>query len=107
MEQEQEMKGGHLPAERVGGRRVINKKERRASENERASSESSGEDSLAQIERDTTLITQVKEMEHSYPTAAVKKTHEKVIPTHQQLSTQNNSSHVRSTNQVFQPRRNN
>ena len=62
MEQEQEMKGGHLPAERVGGRRVINKKERRASENERASSESSGEDSLAQIERDTTLITQVKEV---------------------------------------------
>lgn len=55
---EQELKGGHLPAERVGGRRIPNKKERRASESERTSSESS-EDALREVEKDTTLIAQV------------------------------------------------
>ena len=60
---EQEMKAGHLPAEKVGGRRVINKKERRASESgERTNSESSGEDAVAPLEqKDTTLMAQVKD----------------------------------------------
>ncbi|KAK6057997.1 hypothetical protein COOONC_04439 [Cooperia oncophora] len=98
--EEPEMKAGHLPAERVGGRRVV-KKDHRQQETERTSSESADETSRELVERDSSLPAQ---MERSYPTSAVKQSHEKPIPTHQ-AHYASPPSHTNS-GQLFQPRKN-
>ncbi|EYC17002.1 hypothetical protein Y032_0032g2610 [Ancylostoma ceylanicum] len=97
---EPETKAGHLPAERVGGRRVVNKKDRRPSETERTSSESSEEAGREVVERDSTLPAQ---MEKSYPTSGVRHSHDKPQPTHQ-AHYANPPSHA--SGHVFQPRKN-
>ncbi|KAK6728998.1 hypothetical protein RB195_006199 [Necator americanus] len=96
---EPETKAGHLPAERVGGRRVVTKKDRRQSETERTSSESS-EESREVVERDNTLPAQ---MEKSYPTSGVRHSHDKPQPTHQ-AHYAHPPSHA--SGHVFQPRKN-
>ncbi|CAI4231612.1 unnamed protein product [Auanema sp. JU1783] len=98
---EQELKGGHPPANKVGGRRVMNKKDRRTSESEITSSETSDEP-IKDLEKDTALPGQ---MDRCYPTTAVKLSHEKPVPQHQHTYTQNPPSQLRTTNQVFQPRK--
>ncbi|KAK5965391.1 hypothetical protein GCK32_001898 [Trichostrongylus colubriformis] len=97
---EPEMKAGHLPAERVGGRRVVNKKDRRPSEAERSSSESSEEAGREVVEKDSSLPAM---MEKSYPTSAVRQSHDKPIPTHQAHYAQPPSH---TSGHVFQPRKN-
>ncbi|VDO65561.1 unnamed protein product [Heligmosomoides polygyrus] len=97
---EAEMKAGHLPAERVGGRRVVNKKDRRQSETERTSSESSEEAGREVVEKDSSLPAQ---MEKSYPTSAVRQAHDKPMPTHQDRH-DHPVSHA--SGHVFQPKKN-
>ncbi|KAK6012253.1 hypothetical protein OSTOST_22602 [Ostertagia ostertagi] len=97
---EPELKAGHLPAERVGGRRVVNRKEHRQSETERTSSESSDEAGREVVEKDPSLPAQ---MEKSYPTSAVRQSHDKPIPTHQ-AHYAHPPSHT--SGNVFQPRKN-
>ncbi|VDL71769.1 unnamed protein product [Nippostrongylus brasiliensis] len=95
---ETEMKAGHLPAERAGGRRIVSKKDRRQSETERTSSESSEEAGV--VEKDSSLPAQ---MEKSYPTSAVRHSHDKPQPAHQ-AHYAHAPSHA--SGHVFQPRKN-
>ncbi|KHJ98696.1 hypothetical protein OESDEN_01316 [Oesophagostomum dentatum] len=96
--EEPETKAGHLPAERVGGRRVVNKKDRRQSENEQPSTEKD-EESREIVERDATLPAQ---MEKSYPTSGVRQMHDKPQPTCQPHYA-NPPSHV--SGNIFQPKK--
>ncbi|CAJ0594956.1 unnamed protein product [Cylicocyclus nassatus] len=96
--EEPETKAGHLPAEKVGGRRVVTKKDRRQSETEQPSSENS-DDNHELVERDSTLPAQ---MEKSYPTGAVKKAHEKPHPAHQPHYSNPPAHHSQN---LFQPKR--
>ncbi|CAB3407589.1 unnamed protein product [Caenorhabditis bovis] len=83
MTTEVELKAGHLPAEIVGGRRVVNKKERRISETDRVEAPTAAEVEVREI-LDTDLPAK---MERSYPTESVKKMHDprpvKDFPKHQ------------------------
>uniref|UniRef100_A0A0K0DFJ7 C2H2-type domain-containing protein n=1 Tax=Angiostrongylus cantonensis TaxID=6313 RepID=A0A0K0DFJ7_ANGCA len=97
---EDEMKAGHLPAERVGGRRVVNKKDRRQSETDRTSSESSDEAGREVTVKDSSLPAQ---MEKSYPTSAVRHYHDKPQPTHQPHYA-NPPCHT--SGHIFQPKKN-
>lgn len=73
---ETEMKVGHPPANKVGGRRVVNRKDRKNSDsNDNANSEGSDEVVREIIDYDLPA-----KMERSYPTEAVKKVHEKPMP---------------------------
>ena len=91
----EETKAGHLPANKVGGRRVVNKKDQRNSESERAISESSDETKSI---LDTNLPAQ---LEKAYPPEAVRTYHEKPHPRHQPIQ----NAHVQQiTRPVIQPR---
>ncbi|KJH53536.1 hypothetical protein DICVIV_00281 [Dictyocaulus viviparus] len=87
---EDEMKAGHLPAER----------DRRQSDTERASSESSDEAGREMMVKDSSLPAQ---MEKSYPTSAVRQTHDKPQPTHQAHYANPPSQ---ASGHIFQPRKN-
>ncbi|PIC49942.1 hypothetical protein B9Z55_000104 [Caenorhabditis nigoni] len=93
-----EMKVGHPPATMVGGRRIVNRKERKASDsNEHTNSESSDE-----VVREILDADLPAKMDRSYPTEAVKRVHEKPQPAIQ-------PNHVfradKSGQHQFQPRK--
>ncbi|CAI5439483.1 unnamed protein product [Caenorhabditis angaria] len=98
-----ELKAGHAPAEKVGGRRVVNRKDRKYSDsmdsNQNANHYSNSESSDDGI-RELIDVDLPAKMERSYPTVSVKKSHEKPIPT---LQATRSSRSTRGT--VQQPRK--
>ncbi|EFO89076.1 hypothetical protein GCK72_000066 [Caenorhabditis remanei] len=74
---ETEMKIGHPPATKVGGRRIVNRKDRKNSDsNDNGNSESSDDVAVREI----VDVDLPAKMERSYPTEAVKRVHEKPVP---------------------------
>ncbi|CAD6186177.1 unnamed protein product [Caenorhabditis auriculariae] len=96
-----ELKAGHAPANMVGGRRISNKKDRRPSEgHERVDSESSDEP----MPKEIVDVDLPAKMERSYPTAAVRHTHDKPMPSVQPKA-QNHQNIGNNKGQTFQPRK--
>ncbi|GMR45211.1 hypothetical protein PMAYCL1PPCAC_15406 [Pristionchus mayeri] len=100
---------GHLPAEKVGGVRVMRKERRQQeSENQPTSSEGSSSteksDELLKAENVLANSGVVTQIANDYPEAAVKHCHEKAVPRHQ---VHNNAALChRSTGPIFQPSKN-
>ncbi|CAI2310206.1 unnamed protein product [Caenorhabditis sp. 36 PRJEB53466] len=94
-----EMKAGHPPATIVGGRRVVNRKDRKLSDSMDHSNSESSDDAVREI-IDCDLPAK---MEKSYPTISVKRTHEKPVPTLQELPRHQRGAH--QGGHVFQPRK--
>ncbi|GMT29284.1 hypothetical protein PFISCL1PPCAC_29107, partial [Pristionchus fissidentatus] len=99
---------GHMPAEKVGGMRVV-RKDRRHSENENRTPSEGGSDSdkseeFKQAENVLAHTGLAAQTNKDYPDAAVRHYHEKTVPRNQQHNVQPHCP--RSSGPLFQPPRN-
>ena len=84
----QELKGGHAPAVKVGGMRVVQHKQPKAEEKAAAKPteeevEEFGEDGKKEEKKDVVVSGAVIAEAKAFPESAVKSFHEKPVPTHQ------------------------
>lgn len=84
----QELKGGHAPAVKVGGMRVVQHKQDKPEEKSPAKPteeeiEEFGEDVKDKKEKDVVVSGALTGLAKAFPEDAVKSFHEKPVPTHQ------------------------
>lgn len=86
----QELKGGHAPAVKAGGMRIVQHKHPKADEKAAKPTEEEieefGEDGKKEEKKDVVVSGAVTVETKAYPEDAVKSFHEKPVPTHQMVN---------------------
>ncbi|CAJ0961279.1 unnamed protein product, partial [Mesorhabditis belari] len=108
---DQELKAGHLPAQKAGGMRVPTRKARTPSETEnKTPSSESSEEKVEEVKLTDNILCGTglaSQTNKDYPPEAIQKYHNKPVPQHPNKQIHANAPNHQTNMPVFQPQRGN